>query len=100
VSQAVLAEIERVLIRPKFDRYISLDKRLKFIASLVARAEYINVTETIEICRDAKDNRLLELAKAGAATHLITGDQDLLVLNPFESVVIQQPADFLATVET
>jgi putative PIN family toxin of toxin-antitoxin system len=100
LSQAVLAEIERVLIRPKFDRYVALEKRLKFIASLVARAEYINVTETIEICRDAKDNRLLELAKAGTATHLITGDQDLLVLNPFENVVIQQPTDFLAAVKT
>jgi putative PIN family toxin of toxin-antitoxin system len=99
LSQAVLAEIERVLIRPKFDRYVALEKRLKFIASLVARAEYIDVTETIAICRDAKDNRLLELAKTGAATHLITGDQDLLVLNPFENVVIQQPADFLTAVK-
>jgi putative PIN family toxin of toxin-antitoxin system len=85
-SQATLSELERVLIRPKFDRYVSLERRLRFIAGLVNRVEYIDVNETLAICRDPKDNSLLELAASGQASHLITGDQDLLVLNPFTSL--------------
>jgi putative PIN family toxin of toxin-antitoxin system len=85
-SQATLSELERVLIRPKFDRYVSLERRLRFIASLVNRAEYVDINETLEICRDPKDNSLLELAASGQPSHLITGDQDLLVLNPFTSL--------------
>jgi putative PIN family toxin of toxin-antitoxin system len=98
-SQATLSELERVLIRPKFDRYVSLERRLRFIASLVNRAEYVDVTETFEICRDPKDNSLLELAASGKASHLITGDQDLLVLNSFRSTVIQQPSVFWAEIK-
>ena len=98
-SQATLSELERVLIRPKFDRYVSLERRLRFIASLVNRAEYVDVNETFELCRDPKDNSLLELAASGQASHLITGDQDLLVLNPFRNIVIQKPSAFWAKIE-
>ncbi|MFH7243508.1 MAG: putative toxin-antitoxin system toxin component, PIN family [Spirulina sp.] len=95
-SQATLAELERVLLRPKFDRYVSLEKRLRFIASVIGHAEYIDIYESIELCRDPKDDSLLELAVSGSATHLVTGDQDLLVLRPFRNTVIQTPSAFLA----
>lgn len=100
LSAATLSEIEQVLTRPKFDRYISLEKRLRFIVSLVARAEYVNISETVELCRDPKDNHLLKLAASGSATHLITGDRDLLVLNSFRQTVIQQPAEFLRELQS
>jgi putative PIN family toxin of toxin-antitoxin system len=99
ISQTTLLELERVLIRPKFDRYVSLEKRLRFIASFVVRAEHIDITESIALCRDPQDNHLLELAACGSATHLITGDQDLLVLNPFRDIIIQQPSEFLSATE-
>ncbi len=99
ISQTTLLELERVLIRPKFDRYVSLEKRLRFIASFVARAEHVDITESIALCRDPQDNHLLELAACGSATHLITGDQDLLVLNPFRDIIIQQPSEFLSAME-
>lgn len=47
---------------------------------LRAKAEFITVTSVIDICRDPKDNFLLALAHDGYATHLLTGDKDLLVL--------------------
>ncbi|WP_459868116.1 putative toxin-antitoxin system toxin component, PIN family [Endothiovibrio diazotrophicus] len=47
-------------------------------------------------CRDPKDNKFLELAVAGGASALITGDQDLLALHPFRGIPILAPADFLA----
>lgn len=98
IFQVTLAEIECVLIKPKFDRYVSLEKRLRFMASLVTRAEQVGITESLEACRDPKDNHLLELAICDSASHLITGDQDLLVLNPFRTVEILKPSDFLSCI--
>ncbi len=96
MSKATQAELERVLIRPKFARYVSLEKRLKFIASLTARSEQVEITQRLEICRDPKDDKFLELAICGSATHLITGDDDLLVLNPFRNVEILKSSDFVS----
>jgi hypothetical protein len=46
----------------------------------------IVMSESITICRGPKDDKLLELAVSGAADLLVTGDKDLLVLNPFRGV--------------
>ncbi len=51
-------------------------------------SDLIEITETVNICRDPKDNKLLELAVSGKANFIITGDQDLLVLNPFRNIEI------------
>jgi predicted nucleic acid-binding protein len=46
-------------------------------------------------CRDPKDDKFLSLAVCGRATHLVTGDADLLALNPFEGIRIVTPRQFL-----
>jgi len=51
--------------------------------------------EKVEICRDSKDNMLLEAAVAGGADYLVAGDDDLLVLKTFEGAKIVTPAKFL-----
>ena len=53
------------------------------------------VSETIIACRDLKDDKLLELAVSGNVDFLVTGDKDLLVLNPFRGVEIIAPREFL-----
>ena len=47
------------------------------------------------VCRDPKDDRILELALNGDAGVIVTGDMDLLVLNPFRGVRIVTPTEFL-----
>jgi predicted nucleic acid-binding protein len=47
-------------------------------------------------CRDPKDNKFLELALSGKATHIVSGDEDLLVLHPFRGILILMPQAFLA----
>ena len=37
-------------------------------------AETVDVTEVITDCRDPKDNKFLELAVNGKASHIISGD--------------------------
>ena len=95
VSESTLAELYDVLQRSKFDKYVSLEKRLFFHAELAAIAVHVPITHTITACRDPKDNKFLELALSASATIIISGDDDLLVLHPFEGIAVLSPADYL-----
>lgn len=96
VSDATVAELDRVLRRPKFDRYLAADERMEFLAALVRGAERVAVTEIVRECRDPNDDKFLELAVGGRASHIVSGDADLLVLHPFRGVPIVTPQDFVA----
>ncbi len=58
-------------------------------------SELVEIVDPVSACRDPEDNRVLELAVNGNAKLIVTGDTDLLVLNPFRDVRIVTPADFL-----
>lgn len=96
VSSATWQELESVLSRPKFGRYISLEERQQFLLDFSETVEFIlNMEFRTDICRDTKDNKYLELAVNGQAESIITGDQDLLILHPFLSINIVTVNDFL-----
>ncbi|WP_396229713.1 putative toxin-antitoxin system toxin component, PIN family [Geminocystis sp. NIES-3709] len=95
ISSEILSELIDVLSRQKFDRYLSREIREDFLASLYIEAQIIEITDKIEICRDFNDNKFLELAVNGNATHIITGDKDLLELHPFQGIPILTPRQFL-----
>ena len=97
ISAATIAELDEVLRRTKFDRYVREEFRLEFLAGLVREAEVVEIVETIRHCRDVKDDKFLELAASGNATHVISGDADLLVLNPFRGIPILTPQSFAST---
>ncbi len=94
-SLETYSELCEVLLRPKFDKYISLDKRNRFLANLKKEVAFSKIMESITDCRDPKDNKFLELAIAGQADCIITGDNDLLVLHPFRKIPILNASDFL-----
>ena len=96
VSDAMIAELDEVLRRPKFDKYVSEMRRLEFLAALVREAEVVDVVDVVVDCRDSKDNKVLELALSGKGSHIVTGDSDLLVLHPFGVIAIMSPQSFLA----
>ena len=56
----------------------------------------VDGTEPVNVCWDPKDDRILELALNADAGVIVTGDMDLLVLNPFRGVRIVTPTEFLA----
>jgi putative PIN family toxin of toxin-antitoxin system len=95
MSESTLSELVNVLNRPKFNRYISLTKRRLFITAIENTSKIVVVREKIEICRDEKDNQYLELAINGQATCIVSGDSDLLVLNPFREIPILTIQEFL-----
>jgi len=90
-----MEELEEVLRRPAFEKYVSERARLEFLAALADQAEIVPITFHTSECRDAKDNKFLELAVSGHATHIVSGDGDLLVMNPFHGIGIMNPEEFL-----
>ncbi len=84
-----------MLQREKFDRYVTAAEREEFLEAFVERATFIEPTEEIRLCRDAKDDKFLEVAVSGGAAYLISGDKDLRALNPFRSIAIVTAAEFL-----
>ncbi|MFQ5754130.1 MAG: putative toxin-antitoxin system toxin component, PIN family [bacterium] len=96
LSIEVLEEIAEVLRRKKFDRYVRRKTREQFLRALIQKAVFVEVNETIHVCRDPKDDKFLELAISGNAFKLITGDEDLLCLNPFRNISILTPKQFLS----
>lgn len=95
ISQSLLEELNDVLRRDKFNRYLTREERESFLESLVRESELVEITETIEACRDPKDDRILELAVNGEASYIVTGDDDLLVLNPFRGIQVVPPVRLL-----
>jgi uncharacterized protein len=95
LSFATLAELYDVLTRKQFRRYIDEEDARSFVAALARESEWIDVNVQVNACRDPKDNKFLELAVSGQATQLITGDADLLVLDPFQGIRILPPQEFL-----
>lgn len=95
MSQAIWIELEQVIMRPKFDKYITVEERQRFLLDFFTVIEFIEITESISVCRDFKDDKLLELAVSGRAESIITGDQDLLILNPFRDIQIVTVQSFL-----
>jgi putative PIN family toxin of toxin-antitoxin system len=87
-SEATFQELQTVLNRSKFDRYVSLQVRSEFIFRLRLASELVEIIERVDLCRDKKDNKFLEVTINGKADYLITGDNDLLVLRPFQDVKI------------
>ena len=87
-SDDLFGELIKVLKRPKFKKYFSETAIEDLVTLLYEKVELIEITHHFEDCRDVKDNFLLDLAVSGHANYLVTGDADLLILNPFQGVAI------------
>jgi putative PIN family toxin of toxin-antitoxin system len=94
-SQELVDEFIEVAQRPKFRKYFSLSDLEELLKKVRMKALFVSVTSTVNQCRDFKDNFLLALAQDGDATHLITGDKDLLVLGKFGKTKILTITDFI-----
>ncbi|MGF1614265.1 MAG: putative toxin-antitoxin system toxin component, PIN family [Gammaproteobacteria bacterium] len=95
VSIETMNELARVLDRPKFDPYVSREDRRRFINLLGGVSRIVPIARKVHVCRDPKDDIFLDVALNGEAKAIITGDEDLLELDPFHGVRIVKPAEFL-----
>jgi len=99
-SAETLEELERVLDREKFDRYLDRASRLEFVA-LIRRHVHLFAVQDADLdaveprCRDPKDNQFLSLALIAEVDMLVSSDEDLLVMQPWHGIEIMTPAEFL-----
>jgi len=98
-----LAEIQEVTQREKLKKYFPEKAVVELIDLLQTIAIEVSIQPVHTLCRDEKDNFLLDLIDFSKADFLVTGDQALLALNPFLSAQILSPSAFeahLKSIET
>jgi len=93
ISHETWTELRIVLSRPRLSKFLTPDSTKKFLDNIWEISERVSIPTSVRACR-----KFLELAVHGRAEFIITGDQDLLALNPFRGIAILTPADFLAHV--
>ena len=91
-----LRELIEKLLLPKFDRYVRRERRDALLQRVASLVEIIDVLQPIRASCDPKDDKFLEAAVNGRADVIMTGDRDLLDLNPFRGIAIMTPAGYLA----
>jgi len=94
-SEESVEEFIDVVSRPKFKKYFSkkdIEKTLKLFDEF---GLLINVSSNLNVCRDPKDNFLLNLAVDGKSDYLISGDEDLLILKTIETTKILSLSEFI-----
>jgi len=98
ISSATARELTRVLAYPKFR--LSEPYRIELLALYLPYCESVDLkslsaAERCPIaCRDSRDQPLLDLAQAGNADLLVSGDQDLLALAGQTGFGIESPEDY------
>jgi putative PIN family toxin of toxin-antitoxin system len=95
-SSATRNELREVVRRQKFERYVPLEQRIQEVEELIEDMEPVLILEKLQICVEPKDDMFLELAVNGKADFIVTGDDDLLRLNPFRGIAVITPAAYLA----
>lgn len=99
ISDAILAEIGRVLAYPKIgwpqERIQKALTQLERFTNRAAPTETLNVITT-----DPSDNRILECAIAAKSQYIVSGDSDLLVLAQHESIRILTLSEFMEIIRS
>lgn len=96
VSTDTLRELMAKMLSPKFDRYVSRERREALLDRLAPNVEMVEIVQRIQASRDPKDDKFLEVAINGGAHVLVSGDGDLLTLHPFRGTDILTPAAFMS----
>lgn len=90
-----LRELIEKLLLPKFDRYVSRERREALLQRVASLVEIVEVLQVVRASRDPKDDKFLDAAVNGRADVIVTGDKDLLDLNPYRGIAIVTPAGYL-----
>ncbi len=98
-SAELINEFVIVAERPKFEKYFSQDEVMNLIEQINSVGELIEVHSDLQLCRDEKDNFLLNLAKDGNADFLVTGDKDLLEIAQINNTQILTYKDFITKLD-
>ena len=95
-SAVILEEVGNVINR---DRIVKLTKmsegeRKDFMDGLIERSDITKGKQLSQISRDFKDDKILACGVEGKVNYIVTGDEDLLVLNEYKGIKIVKPKEF------
>ena len=93
-TEQLLKEITLVTNREKVKKYFPKESVHELIEFLETISIKVEIKPLHFVSRDPKDNFLLDLIDFSKADYLVTGDKDLLVLNPFKNTKIVSPGEF------
>lgn len=93
-SHVTEQQLFEVVARPYLTNVLPAETHA-WLQTLMAAAELVEISEKVAACRDPTDDKFLELAINGRADLIVSGDADLLVLSPFQSIPIIRPAAFV-----
>ena len=92
VSDPLYTELADVLGRRKLRAYLEPELSQRFLELLRNYAKWVEVARVPKrAVRDPKDAMILGTALGGRADHIVSGDQDLLVLRRFRGIPILHP---------
>ena len=99
-SKETVDELKKVLARGKFQRYLPDDVRQQFVQMIENNVRLLVVRDWTALavaptCRDALENKFLALAYEAEADAIVSSDEDLMVLPPWNEVRILRPADLM-----
>jgi len=98
-SNELMEEFIEVVSRPKFKKYFSKNDIQKLLIYFDKYGKLFKIKSNVKVCRDDKDNFLLNLSIDSKADYLITGDKDLLILEKIENTKIINFTDFIKEIK-
>lgn len=93
-SKETINELASRIMKPKFDKYVSIECRESYVNNLILSSEVVIIDNLNQGCRDKDDDKFLETALKSESQAIISGDKDLLVMHPFQGVEIITPQEF------
>ena len=96
-AEPTFEEFRSRLWRPKFDKYLTIERRNQILHDFSAIADWVELDDAAlpVSSRDPDDDMFIRAAIAGSARWLVSGDKDLLEIQGLPSINILSPADML-----
>lgn len=101
-SEALVQELHKTLNKPKLAQYVALSGKTpsELVAELVRLMMLVEPAPVpADAVRDPDDAKVLAAAVGGKATHIVSGDIDLLVLGSYQDIPIVKAIDFIREIE-
>ena len=94
-SSELIEEYVSVLMRPKFQKYFDTVNVADILNGFIKLLTLVHVDSTVKLCRDPNDDFIIQLAISSEADFLITGDNDILILESFGNCQFISLSEFI-----
>jgi putative PIN family toxin of toxin-antitoxin system len=98
ITDEILDEIVSVMNKKKYYK-VSVNDINEYVKIIESYSIKLSSNNILEISRDSDDNKILQCAIDGNCDFIITGDDDLLVLEEYNNIKIIKPKDYLDLIE-